>query len=900
VAIVIDYERRQQIEAFFEAALEHPPADRAVWLESACADNPELLAEVQALLAAHELAEQLFEQQARPPVERIDAYRIIREIGRGGMGTVFLAERADGQYRRRVAIKLIATSNVDDPLHQRFLAERQILAGLDHPKIARLLDGGLTEDARPYLVMEYVDGLPITTYCDRHRLGIEDRLQLFLDVCAAVQHAHQNLVIHRDLKPGNILITSAGEVRLLDFGIAKLLNPTLSVAHAPVTRFDARVMTPEYASPEQVRGDSITTASDIYSLGVLLYELLTGSQPYRLSTYSPAELLATVCEQDPGRPSTRVTRTDIGLSRGGSSGVITPEQRSAERQTTVEQLRRQLSGDLDSIVLMAMRKEPGRRYSSADLLRQDIVRFLDGHPVLAHRGDRRYRFLKLVRRHRIEVTAAALVLASLLTGLGTAMWQARIAAVERDRAELALAEARQVADFLIGMFEAGDPTETQGVDVTARELLERGMASTAALAEQPLVQARMFAVMGRVYRSLGNYGRADSLITRGLELHTAQLGGRSREVADDLSALADVRYLKGEYAPAESIFRAALALHGEGSRADSLALARVLAGLANTRMALGELDEADTLFRRALAIQSTGLGADHADVLATHSRLARALHQKGDYDAAEALLQDILATRQRVHGDAHPSIAETLIQLASVAAARDGDLTRSEGLHRRALAVRQRVYGPEHPSVASSMATVASALSFQNRHAEAEPLVREAIAMQARLLGPGHPDVASSTNALGLMLLRTGRLAEAEAEFQAALAVFRAVHGEEHNLVAMTLGNLGRVERTRGRLAEAEEHFRASLAIRRRVFAAEHPFVTATMLSLAQVVQERGRMEEAETLLLEAERHYLRRSNTEDELRNLRGRLADLYTLWNRPADAARLREAAKPNSSPP
>jgi eukaryotic-like serine/threonine-protein kinase len=900
---VSDPERRRQIEEIFDAALDQPDAERAAWLESTCEGDPDLLAEVQALLAAHELAERIFEQEAdpaEPAAERLGRYRIVREIGRGGMGVVYLGERADGQYQRRVAIKLIATTDAADPLHQRFLAERQILAGLDHPNIARLLDGDLTEDHRPYLVLEHIDGLPITTYCDRHRLGIEERLELFLDVCAAVQHAHQNLVIHRDLKPSNILVTAASEVKLLDFGIAKLLNPALSSASAPVTRLDLRVMTPEYASPEQVRGDTITTASDIYSLGVLLYELLTGSAPYHLETGSPVEVIQAVCERDPERPSTRVMHVERVLRGSDRRDEITPEQRSSARNTTVERLRGQLRGDLDSIVLMALRKEPGRRYGSADLLAQDIRRYLEGLPVTAHVGSRRYRAQKFVRRNRIEVAATAVVVVSLLSGLGSALWQARAASLERDRATGALAEAREVADFLLGMFQAGDPTELQGVEVTARELLERGMARAEALADQPLVQARMFAVVGRVYRSLGQYERADTLISRALELHRARLGPEADEVVEDLAELAQLRYLKGEYAPAESLYRAILALPQGAPPPGSAALTRTLSGLAETRMALGALAEAETLFRRALEVQRAELGDDHADMLEISSRLAGVLHLKGEYDDAEEILLRTLVRRERLHGEAHPAIAENLVQLARIAAARDDDYPRAEALVRRALAANQRVYGAEHPQVARSMMRVASGLSMQRKHEEAEPMMREAVAMHRRLLGPAHPDLASSLNSLGLLLLWTGRTEEAEHHFREALSIYRNAYGMDHQYTAMVIGNLGRVARARGQLEQAESFVREEIAIRRRTLGTEHPFVSASLINLAGVLQERGKLTEAEQLLLEAERHYLARTRTEDELRKVRTRLAELYDAWNRPSDAARARERAAALSDAP
>jgi eukaryotic-like serine/threonine-protein kinase len=886
----MNYERRKQVEDLFEAVLELGAAEREAQLEQACAGDAELLAEVEAMLAANALAEELFDNaRGRTGETAIGPYRVLRELGRGGMGVVYLAERADGQYRRRVAIKVIPTARADDPLHQRFVAERQILAGLDHPHIARLLDGGVTEDGRPYLVLEYIDGIPIAEHCDRHRLNIEQRLRLFLDVCAAVHHAHQNLVIHRDLKPGNILVTPTGQVRLLDFGIAKLVNPAFGPANAPVTRTEFRLMTPEYASPEQVRGDSLTTASDIYSLGVLLYELLTGSPPHRLKDGSPVAILQAICERDPERPSTRVTRAETRpLDEPGQE--LTPELRGSRRATSAEQLRRQLSGDLDSIVLMALRKEPARRYTSADVLSQDICRFLEGRPVLAHQGSRRYRLGKLVRRHRGSATAVITATASMVIGLGAALWQAQHARLERDRTQVALAESREVADFLMGMFEAGDPTRAPGVEVTARELLERGMARAGTLSEQPLVQARMFAVMGRVYRSLGQYERADSLLARALAIHRAHLGPASGETAEDLAELADVRFLQGDYASADSLHRGALALLARAPEPDPAVLARSLSGLASTRLALDAPDEADSLFRRALDLQRASLGDDHAEVLATNRRLAQVMFFRGDYAAAEEILLRTLARRERLHGEAHPDVAEDFIQLSNIAATRDNDQARAEALRRRALAVRRQVYGPEHPEVAWSMLQVASALQMQNKDAEAQELIREALEMQRRLLGPAHPEVAASANALGLHLHWLGRHAEAEGTLREALAIYRAAYGPENARVALVLGNLGRVARARGRLAEAERLFREQLEIRRRALGNEHPYVSATLLNLAGVQRERGELADAERLLLEAERHYLGRPDAEEDLRNTRTQLAELYEAWSRPTDAARVR----------
>src|SRR5688572_29394275 len=446
------------------------------------------------------------------------------------MGVVYHAERDDGQFQQRVAIKLIGATNANDPLHQRFRAERQILAGLVHPHIARLLDGGITEDGRPYLVMEYVDGVPITTYCDREHLDVPARLRLFMDVCAAVQHAHQNLVIHRDLKPSNILVSSDGRVHLLDFGIAKLINPMFAVSQMPVTRVDLRAMTPEYASPEQVRGDSLTTASDIYALGVLLYGLLSGHRPYQLATSSPAEIATAVCEQDPQRPSVRA---------GG-------------------QLTRQLAGDLDSIVMMAMRKEPGRRYASADMMRQDIERNLTGMPVMAHRGNRRYRIEKFLRRHRVETAAAAIVTAALLTGLTVAVSQSNRASRERDRAAQALAESEGVTNFLMQLFGTADNADASPVQLTALELLRRGADRANELSDQPVIQARLLDVVGQMSLQLGNYDDAQRWLEQAVAIRRNTLGPQSLDLASSLIHLAQVHRVRVEWDRSQALIEEAL------------------------------------------------------------------------------------------------------------------------------------------------------------------------------------------------------------------------------------------------------------------------------------------------------------------------------------------------------
>ena len=444
-------ERWQQADAVFSEALDLPPEKRAAFLDEACAGDADLRREVERLFEADAQAGLFLEtpsdwfdaprlpgpgvaaegDRARRAVlgQQVGPYRLLDEIGHGGMGTVYLAERADGQFEQQVALKLVRSGVATDEALRRFRLERQILAGLHHPHVARLLDGGVTEDGTPYFVMEYVAGIPIDRYCDEHRLSIAERLRLFCTVCAAVQYAHQNLVVHRDLKPSNILVTDDGQVKLLDFGIARLLDPEARTLSPALTQTGLRLMTPEYASPEQVRGEPVGTASDGYQLGVLLYELLTGHRPYRLPGRLLHHIERIVCEEMPTRPSTAVVQIEeVEVSGDGGTQSITPEQVSRARSTSIERLRRRLAGDLDNIVLMALRKEPARRYASVGNLEADIQRHLTGLPVRARPDTLVYRATKFVRRNWIGVAATLLVMLSLVAGLTVALWQARIAA----------------------------------------------------------------------------------------------------------------------------------------------------------------------------------------------------------------------------------------------------------------------------------------------------------------------------------------------------------------------------------------------------------------------------------------------------------------------------------------
>jgi tRNA A-37 threonylcarbamoyl transferase component Bud32/tetratricopeptide (TPR) repeat protein len=608
-------ERWQKLKTLFESALEREGDDRAAFLDQACAEDPSLRLQIEALLRSHERAAEFLEapvidvatrrdEDQAESVEgrRIGPYQAIREISHGGMGTVYLAARADGQYKKHVAIKLIRRGMDTDEILRRFRHERQILAALDHPNIARLLDGGTTEDGRPYFVMEYIEGVPIDDYCNTHRLNTAERLKLFRTVCSAVHYAHQNLVVHRDLKPRNILVTADGGPKLLDFGIAKLLNPELSGQSMDATATGLRLMTPDYASPEQVRGELITTASDVYTLGVLLYELLTGHRPYRVTGRAMQEIAQAVCEQEPEKPSVSVVRGPWSLAKESGQAPSTKDQGPRTR----DKLRKQLSGDLDNIVLMALRKEPQRRYASVDQFSEDIRRHLEGLPVIARKDTLGYRAGKFVTRHKVGVVAAALVFLVLVRAVVVIAWQAKIAAEQRDRARVEAAKAERISTFLQQMLSSADPNwyvtgKAKGPKVAVEDVLnEAAQRIETELVDQPEVKADLHHTIGNTYRALEVYDAAERHFRAALELRRRLFGEHHPRVAESLYFLGAVFHLKGDYATAEQLFRQALAILRMEPNRENANLPFLVADLAGLLIGKGDPTAAEPLFREAL------------------------------------------------------------------------------------------------------------------------------------------------------------------------------------------------------------------------------------------------------------------------------------------------------------
>lgn len=802
-----------------EAALDLAPGERAAFLSEACGGDPTLRGEVEALISSADKAEGFLDGllegaitligrgEAQPSEgDMIGPYRVVRELGRGGMGTVYLAGRADDTYRKRVAIKLIKRGMDTEDVLRRFRNERQILASLDHPNIARLLDGGTTGQGLPYFVMEYIEGQPIDRYCDEKRLSTAERLQLFRTVCAAVQYAHQNLVVHRDLKPSNILVTNEGGVKLLDFGIAKLLNSDLYAQTDVATAQWARPMTPEYASPEQARGRKITTASDTYSLGVILYELLTGHRPYRIKSYTPQEIERVICEQEPEKPSTAINRVETEPGPDGATQIaLSPDKVSRTREGQPEKLRRKLEGDIDNIVLMAIRKEADRRYSSVEQFSEDIRRHLEGLPVMARKDTFGYRAGKFIRRHGVGVAVTALAAILIVSfGVLTLMQSARVAA-ESERAKRERERAERVSTFLQDLFKVPDPSQSRGNTVTAREILDRGAEKIAhELKDQPEVQATLMDTIGMVYSNIGLYDRAAPLLEGALETRRQVLGDDHLDVARTMTNLVQLLGKIGDFERAESLTREALAIRRKHHGAEHAEIAESLNDLAFFSRARGDVETAEALYRETLAMRRKLLGNEDLYTASSLSNLAVLLQaDKGDLETAEPLYREALQVLRKSYGDDHPDVALTLNNLGSLLREK-GDYAASELAHREALAIRRKLHGEEHVDVSLSMHNLAAVLREKGELDEAEALWRQSLAMRRRLLPAGHRTMAPALSSLGKLLLEKGKAPEAEPMLREAVGIHRKTFPKNDWRTYDTAGALGACLTAMRRYNEAE------------------------------------------------------------------------------------------------
>ena len=819
-------ERWERIEEVCWTALDVPEERRAAFLAEECGDDEELLAAVRALLGEMErdpafLEEPLVElHHATPPdgsdgSRRIGPFRVVRELGRGGMGEVYLGVREGDDFRVPVAIKIIRRGMDSDDVLERFRLERRILAGLRHPNIAQLLDGGVTDDGRPYFVMEYVDGERLRDYCDRQGHTIGRRLRLFQSICAAVQHAHQRLIVHRDLKPSNILVTTEGVPKLLDFGIAKVLTPEGEAEALVKTRTGVRVLTPVYAAPEQLRGEEPTTSTDIYGLGILLFELLTGARPYGDETTGAMELERRILQEPPLRPSTIPGRAA-------------------------------LSGDLDNIVLKALAKEPERRYSSAAAFAEDIERHLDGRPVRARAPTLRYRAERFIHRNAAAVSLSAVVFASLVAFAAQAQLQSRRLTEERDK-------AREVSGFLLETFGATGADQAAGDTVTARELLDRqSEALRTTYADRPVLQAEMMHVIAEGYERLNLLDEAEQWAREALALRRESLGSRHADVAATLNVLGWVRQSAGDRDEARGLLEESISIYRDAGRSEQGRMSRALNDLGIVYEAFSDLEGARALFEEALEYRRATLGPSHRSVGITANNLAANHYLRGDYDAAIEAGEEAVAALQASLGPDHQRSIVAQSNLA-IFAGRGGDLAAAERVYRDLVERHTRLAGPNGPARITVLRNLATVLRGQGEHAEALEVLREVQRVQEATLDANHPNRAVTLVSIGLTLSESGDAVRAIPRFEDALEIFDIAYGGAHRDMIDPLWGLGRAHQRLGAMAEAETALRESLDMAERTLGTEHPRTSTILGWLSDVRFELGAHDEALAL---SERAY--------------------------------------------
>jgi len=860
----VDPTRWKRIQELFARAVELPDGEREALLAAACGDDEALRDEVRSLLHADATGHSFLDGRAIDALggapalaadEGADAvegrvigpYRLVRRIGVGGMGAVYLAERADGQFEQRIALKIIKRGMDSDEILRRFHYERQILARLAHPHIARLLDGGVSEEGVPYFTLEYVDGEPIDRYCDAHGLRIEERLRLFETALEAVTHAQHNLVVHRDLKPSNVMVTADGTVKLLDFGIAKLLGE--DDTGGGLTRTGHRIMTPGYAAPEQVRGEPVTTATDVYALGVVLYELLTGHRPYGLVEETPGDLERAILETQPARPSAVVARP-AARRLGSTTTTTTAEQLSERRAARPRELRRQLAGDLDNIVLMALRKEPDRRYGSAERFLEDIQRYRAGRPVAARPDTVRYRMQKFVQRNRVGVATGAAIVVGVAALVVFYTGKLR---TERDRARVEAEKAAAVSEFLTSIFTVADPNESPGETVTARELLERGAARIESeLAGEPEVQGQMMRIVGKVYYSLGLADDSVRMLKRALETQLRVLGPRDRQTLETQLALSAAMSWAGDNEGAEPLFRDLIEASGQALGPFSDILAGALTGLAIVLNERAEYDESERLYRQAIAInRRLGDEAARKREAVDLNNLGLVLHEQGRLAEADSVFEEALVRQREIFGEVHPEIATTLYNYGQLQRVL-GDYARAEEIARQVVEMDEKLIGPDHPDIAYSKVSLAGLLQRRGDFEGARVLLEDALVLRTRALGPDHQNTAFSINAVARLYHSMGDYARAESLYVVSMEIHKRVNGERHPAVAQRINNLAWIAYDRGDYEKAVRLHRQGLEINLETKGPDAPETLSNRIQLGRALAALGRLDEALAVQREA------------------------------------------------
>ncbi len=828
---------------------------REQFLVSQTGDDPELIDEVRSLieaLARPSVVDELVDDTSddaggtssvpdsgAPGLGEVGPYKLRRLLGQGGMGSVFLADRVGEDYVQQVALKLVRAGYFDPKLEERFREERRILARLRHPGIAQLLDGGVTPGGHPYFALELVEGTPLLDYCAAKELPLEARLGVFLEICAPVHYAHSQLVIHRDLKPANILVTAAGHVKLLDFGVAKLVETRLADGDATRT---SPWITPAYAAPEQIRGETAGTAADIYALGVILYELLTGARPYTVDpSLPPSEVERIVCHLEPTRPSRAVTET--GSNAGGPS---------IGGDSTAARLSRQLTGDLDTIVLKALAKLPERRYGSVSALADDVRRYLEGHPVLARPDTAAYRARKFVQRHRVAVLAGAAVFGVLLIG-GAAVAVAGVrAAAQRDVAQAEAERADEVAGLMLEIFQLSDPARSLGDTISAREILDRGTTRIQDRLEgQPLTQAELLSQVAEVYRGLGMSGRAEELARSAHFIRETELGANDATTAESLGQIGVLLRDQGRIGEAIPLLERAVEARKVAAIPTDTVLASMQASLAAGVRAMGEFDRARMLWEESLETRVDAFGEAHPLVAESRVGLAAALHEAGEFGPAQDVLRDLVNAGR---GSAEPSVqvATAAIELGALLNIQER-FTEAHGYLEEALRIRSVLYGTTHPDHIEARLHFTNTVYGLGRFSEAAEMAEEALSDAAVAWGAKHPTATSLRVHLARASLALGEAERAAAIYDTVLAHKHEYYGGDHNDLVFNYLFSAEPALANGRLDLARGAVMAASSMRSRLSGATVQAPGVSEMLEASVL---GRVAAAEGSHEEAGRHF--------------------------------------------
>jgi serine/threonine-protein kinase len=888
----MDRIRWELIQSIFHAAIGQPPSERVSFLESACGGDADLIREISTLLDADAGEVALLDRgvaqvasavlspaAAQADRERFGPYRVVGTLGEGGMGIVYRALRDD--IGGVAAIKILRDAWISPSRRERFASEQRTLAQLNHPAIARLYDSNTLADGTPYFVMEYVDGLSLTEYSRVHACPIPERLRLFRIVCEAVQHAHRHAVIHRDIKPGNILVTSGGEVKLLDFGIAKQVE-TMDVP-ADHTRTGMRLMTPAYAAPEQIRGERVGVHTDVYSLGVTLYELLSGRLPFDLANRTPAEIERVILEHEPVRPSA------VARKVAEREGTRTPWDTASRAQWE----------DLDVLCLTAMHRDSERRYPTVDALIRDLDHFAASEPLEARPDRSLYRLDRFVRRRWRPLSVAALVLGAI--SVLVLFYTLRLAEA-RNAALAEAARTRRIQQFTLGLFSGGEDNVAPAESLRVITLLDRGVKTARTLDSDPSAQAELYHTLGGIFLRLGDATRADTLVDAALAIRRSMHGVDDATLSRSLVALGEVREAQARYDDAERLVREGLELIRQKRPGESAELSAATLALGRILDDRGRYDEAIPLLEEAKRLREQS-GAPERDVAEALTELANTHFYSGHYALSDSINRQVLAIDRRTYGDRHASVANDLINLGAIQF-EWGRYDEAERYYRRALSINQSWFGADNPETASNLTMLGRALNYQGRYAEATEVLDSALAIQVRVHGPVHPRVASALNDLGSIALSQGKLDTAAAYFARMRDVYRAVYGDSHYLLGVATSNLGSVYLERKDYPRAEQLFREGVRIYTHSQGPDHLNTGIARIKLGRALLRQKRFAEA---VVESRSGYAtvstQTSSSVSWLQAARKDLVQEYLALGEPDSAARYRAedaaaVAKPEST--